>query len=48
MLERVIVVLIAVVVIAGVLASVLPRITPSLIALGLLVLIGRWVWWRTR
>jgi L-lactate permease len=48
MLERAAIYLIAAVVLASVLASALPRITSSLVALGLLVLIARWVWWYTR
>lgn len=48
MLERLVVYLIAVVVLAGVLAADLPRVTPSLVVLGVLVLIGRYVWWYTR
>jgi hypothetical protein len=36
------------VVVLTILASALPRITPSLIALGLLVLLGRVVWWYTQ
>ena len=47
MLERLVIYLIAVVVVAGVLAADLPRITPSLVALGVLVLVGRLVWWYT-
>ncbi len=48
MLERLVIYLIAVVVLAGVLAADLPSITPSLVALGVLVLLGRLVWWYTR
>ncbi len=48
MLERLVLYLIAVVVLAGVLAADLPRITPSLIALGILILLGRAVWFYTR
>ena len=48
MIERALIYLIAAVVLMGLLASVLPRITPSLVALGLLILVGRLVWWYTR
>ena len=48
MIERALVYLVAAVVLMGLLASVLPRITPSLVALGLLILVGRLVWWYTR
>jgi hypothetical protein len=47
-IERVIVYLVATVLLLGLLAEYLPRVTPSLIALGVLVLVGRVVWWRTR
>jgi hypothetical protein len=47
-IERALVYLVAAVVLMGLLASVLPRITPSLVALGLLILVGRLVWWYTR
>jgi hypothetical protein len=39
---------VVVVVLLNALASVLPRITPSLAVLGVLVLVGRAVWFYTR
>jgi len=36
------------VVVVTLVASVLPRLVPSLVALGLLVLLGRVVWFYTR
>lgn len=48
MIERTIVVAIVIVVALSMLATVLPRLTPSLVALGMLVLIARLVWWYTR
>lgn len=48
MLERAVVYLIALVVLVAVLAADLPRVTPSLIALGVLVCVGRVVWFYTR
>jgi hypothetical protein len=48
MLERAVVSGILAVVLLGALASALPRLTPSLVVLGVLVLIGRVVWWYTR
>jgi hypothetical protein len=48
MLERAVVLGIVAMVIMSVLASTLPRITPSLTALGLLALIARLVWFYTR
>jgi hypothetical protein len=48
MLERAVVLGIVTVVVMSVFASILPRITPSLIALGVLVLVGRAVWFYTR
>jgi hypothetical protein len=48
MIERAVIYLITAVVLMSLLASVLPRITPSLVALGLLILVGRLVWWYTR
>ena len=48
MLERAVILGIVAVVLMGALASVLPRITPSLIALGVLAFIGRVVRWYTR
>ncbi len=47
-LERIVGLTVVVVVLLNVLASVLPRITPSLAVLGVLVLIGRAVWFYTR
>ena len=48
MLERLFLYLIAAVALVSVLAAYLPRVAPSLVALGLLVLVGRVVWWHTR
>lgn len=48
MLERAVVSGIVAVVLMGALASALPRLTPSLVVLGVLVLIGRFVWFYTR
>ena len=48
MFDRTIVLVIVAAVLMSVLASTLPRITPSLVALGLLVLIARLVWFYTR
>lgn len=48
MLERAVVFGIVAVVLMSALASVLPRITPSLVALGVLGLVARAVWWYTR
>ena len=48
MIERAILHSIVAIVGLTMLATVLPRIMPSLIALGLLVLLGRAVWWYTR
>lgn len=48
MIERLVVALIVFVVFFAVLAAELPRLTPSLVVLGVLVLLGRYVWWRTR
>ncbi len=47
-LERVVGLAVVTVVVLNALASVLPRITPSLTVLGVLVLIGRAVWFYTR
>lgn len=48
MIERAVVTGIVVVVTLSMLAAVLPRVTPSLVALGVLVLLGRVVWFYTR
>jgi hypothetical protein len=48
MLERAVILVIVAVVLMSALAATLPRITPSLIAMGVLVLIGRAVWFYTR
>lgn len=48
MIERAVIYLIAAVVLIGVLSSVLPRATPFLVALGMLVLVARIVWFYTR
>jgi hypothetical protein len=48
MLERVVILMVVAVVLMSALANTLPRITPALSVLGVLVLIGRWVWWYTR
>jgi hypothetical protein len=48
MIERTILTAIVVVVTLSMLAAVLPRITPSLVALGVLALIARVVWFYTR
>jgi hypothetical protein len=48
MLERFVVLLVVSVVLMNAVAKLLPQITPSLSVLGVLVLIGRWVWWYTR
>jgi hypothetical protein len=48
MIERTILYGVLTVVGLSMLATVLPRITPSLIALGLLVLLGRVAWFYTR
>jgi hypothetical protein len=48
MFDRAIILVIVAVVILSALASTLPRITPSLVALGLLALIARLVWFYTR
>lgn len=48
MIERVIVTGVVVVVTLSMLAAVLPRLTPSLVALGVLVLIARVIWWYTK
>jgi hypothetical protein len=47
-IERTILAAIVIVVTLSMLAAVLPRVTSSLVALGVLVLVGRCVWWRTR
>jgi hypothetical protein len=47
-IERAILTAIVIAVALSMLATVLPRITPSLIALGLLVLLGRVVYFYTR
>lgn len=47
-LERIVGLAVVTVVLLNALASVLPRITPSLAVLGVLVLIGRAVWFYTR
>jgi len=47
-IERVIVTGVVVVVTLSMLAAVLPRLTPSLVALGVLVLIARVIWWYTK
>jgi len=47
-IERAVVTGIVVVVTLSMLAAVLPRVTPSLVALGVLVLLGRVVWFYTR
>jgi hypothetical protein len=48
MIERALIYLIAVVVVLSMLAAVLPRVTPSLIALALVAMIARVVWYYTR
>ena len=48
MIERAVLYGVVTVVVLSMLAAVLPRITPSLVALGVLVLIGRIVWFYTR
>lgn len=48
MLEQAIIYLIAFVVFFAVLAADLPRVTPSLVVLGVLVCVGRVVWFYTR
>ncbi len=48
MIERAVVLGIVAVIVLDVIASILPRITPSLIALGVFVLVGRAVWYFTR
>lgn len=48
MIERAFVYLIVTVVLASILAADLPRVTPSLVALGVLVCVGRVVWFYTR
>jgi hypothetical protein len=48
MLERAVIGGIVVVVLVSALASALPRITPSLAVLAVLVIVGRVVWWYTR
>jgi hypothetical protein len=46
--ERIVGLAVVTVVLLNALAAVLPRITPSLAVLGVLVLIGRAVWFYTR
>jgi len=48
MLERAVVIGAVAVMVLDVIASILPRITPSLIAFGIFVLVGRAVWFYTR
>ena len=48
MIERIVLYGAAAVVVLSMLAAVLPRITPSLIALGLVALVARVVWFYTR
>jgi hypothetical protein len=48
MIERAVVTCMVVVVVLSMLRAVLPRVTPSLVALGVLVLLGRAVWFYTR
>lgn len=48
MLERAVVLMFVAVVLMSALASTLPKLLPTLTVLGVLVLIGRWVWWYTR
>jgi hypothetical protein len=47
-IERTIVIAIVVVIVLSMLASVLPRVTSSLVALGVVALVARVVWWYTR
>jgi hypothetical protein len=47
-IERTILTAIVIVVTLSMLAAVLPRVTPSLSALGVLVLVARVVWFYTR
>jgi hypothetical protein len=48
MIERTIAAGVVIVVAASMLASILPRITPSLLELGVVVLVARVVWFYTR
>jgi hypothetical protein len=48
MIERLVIYGAVAVVVLSMLAAVLPRLTPSVIALGLLALIARVVWFYTR
>jgi hypothetical protein len=48
MIERMIIGLVATVVLASLLASYLPRLTPSVALLGVVAAILRMVWWYTR
>ncbi len=48
MIERLVTAGVVTVVAVSMLATVLPRVTPSLLALGLLVLLGRLAWFYTR
>jgi hypothetical protein len=47
-IERIFIYLIATVVLTSILAADLPRVTPSLVALGVLGLVARAVWLFTR
>lgn len=48
MIERIVIAGVVIVVTFSMLAAVLPRVTPSLVALGVLVLLARLVWFYTR
>lgn len=48
MIERTILTAIVIVLALSMVAAVLPRVTPSLVALGMLALVGRVIWWRTK
>ncbi|HYM46567.1 MAG TPA: hypothetical protein VES65_10485 [Solirubrobacteraceae bacterium] len=48
MIERALIYLVAFVVVIAVLAAALPRVTLSLVALGVLALLARVVWFYTR